>query len=261
MKKLFSLFAAALFAVMSLNLSTLTVSAEEPVTYYVKYNPEIEDWWYQISSTWDNNLNGMNMYFMHEALKDGDHVIVEGTSGEQELHLDANLGSLTIISNAKCSVFADGIQDCYILSGAASNIHGNVTNGYLYDFSVCNFYNDCTNLDISYTDLPTIAVNVVGKCNNFKVHSEDNSTIKYQLYNFTKALSFNDCQLENNANEYSTTPTPSSTAPVVTTTPAAPSTSDEYDDVPKTGESGTYLLAFGIAAICFAGSFVLRKKA
>ncbi len=257
MKKLFSLFAAALFAVMSLNLSTLTVSAEEPVTYYVKYNPEIEDWWYQIGSTWDNYLNGMNMYFMREALKDGDHVIVEGTSGEQELHLDANLGSLTVMANADCSVFVNSIQDCYILSGGYANIHSNVTNGYLYDFSICNFHMDCTNLDISYTDLPTIAVAVVGKCDSFKVHSADNSTVKYQLYNFASNLFFKDCVIQNDPSEYSTTPTASS-APA---TPAAPSASDEYDDVPKTGESNAYLLAFGIAALCFAGSFALKKRA
>lgn len=261
MKKLFSLFAVVMLAVMSLNLNTLTVSAEEPVTYNVKYNAEKNEWWYQLGSYWDSNYNGMDMYFMMQDLKDGDHVIVEGTAGEQELHLNVNLGSLTIISNASCSVYANGVQNCYILSGAFANIHSNVTNAYMYDFSVANFYNDCTNLDISYTDLSTIAVAVIGKCSNFKVHTDDNSTTKYQLYNFKAPLIFENSAVQNDASEYDTTPTASSSTPTTTTTPAAPSASDEYDDVPKTGESSLYLVAFGFAALCFAGSYALKKRA
>ena len=256
MKKLFTLFAVVMFAVMSLNLNMLTVSADAPVTYYVKYNEELKEWRYQTGSYWDNNSTGNLIYFFHEALKDGDHVIVAGTAGEQELHVNVTLGSLTVMANAKCSVYADGIQDCYILSGGSANIHSNVTNGYLYDFSVCNFYNDCTNVDVSYSDLPTIAVNVVGKCDSFKVHTYDNSTVKYQLYNFNTGLSFSNSQVQNDASEYSTTPVANNTAPVTT-----PSTSDEYDDVPKTGGTYVYPWAFAIAALCFAGSYALKKKA
>ncbi len=256
MKKLFSLFAVVMLAVMSLNLNMLTVSADGPVTYYVKYNEEKNEWWYQLGSYWNPEQNGMDMYFMMVDLKDGDHVIVEGTAGEQELHVNVNLGSLTVISSAACSVFANGIQNCYLLSGAYANIHSNVTNAFMYDFSVANFYNDCTNLDVSYTDLSTIAVAVVGKCNNFKVHTDDNTITKYQLYNFTAPLLLENSELQNDPSEYSTTPT---TNTVVT--PSVPSASDEYDDVPKTGESSLYLMAFGFAALCFAGSYLLKKRA
>ena len=256
MKKLFTLFTAVLFAVMSLNLNTLTVSADGPATYYVKYDEATQEWWYQEGSGWDNTVAGKDIYFFHEALKDGDYVVVEGTSGDQELHINKTLGNLTIMANAKCSVYANGVQDCYILSGAIANIHSNVTNGYLYDFSVCNFYNDCTNLTISYTDLPTISVVVVGKCNNFKVQTFDQTTVKYQAYNFTTMLVFEESEIKNAATEYSTTPT---AAPAAPAKPAAPA--DEYDDVPKTADSYAYILAFGVAALCFTGSYLLKKRA
>lgn len=259
MKKLFSLFAVVMMAVMSLQLSALTVAAEEPTTYIVKYDATTDDWNYQEGSTWDDDSDGKSMYYMTLEMKDGDYIVVEAPEGNPVLDLDFHLGNLTIKPNSSCMVDAKSIKDCYILSGAHATIDCDVTNGYLYDFSVCNFNKNCDNLKIYYTDDTTISVNVVGTCKDFYMHNDAKGRVKYQLYNFTTALTVQDGKLKNDADEYSTSPSSSTAAPA---TPQAPSTSaDEYDDVPKTGESSTYLFAFGLAAVCFLGSYSLKKRA
>ena len=256
MKKLFSLFAVVMVAVMSLNLSTLTVAAEEPTTYIVKYVAATDDWLYQIGSTWDNDSEGKSMYYMTLEMKDGDYVIVEAHEGNPTLDLDFHLGNLTITANSSCTANVKSVNDCYILSGAHANINCDVTNGYLYDFSVCNFLGNCANLKIYYTDDVTISVNVVGTCKDFYMHNDANNSVKYQMYNFTAPLTLNSGELKNSAGEYSTTPS------AAQATPAAPSTGgNEYDDVPKTGQSNAYLFAFGLAAVCFLGSYSLKKRA
>lgn len=256
MKKLFSLFAVVMMAVMSLNLSTLTVAAEEPTTYIVKYDAPTDEWIYQVGSKWDDETQGKSMYYMTLEMKDGDYIVVEAPEGNPTLNLDFHLGNLTITANSSCTANVKSVKDCYILSGAMANINCNVTNGYLYDFSVCNFFGNCDNLKIYYTDDATISVNVVGTCKDFYMHNDANNSVKYQLYNFTVPLSVSSGKLTNSAGEYSTTPS------ATQATPAAPSTGgNEYDDVPKTGQSNTYLFAFGLAAVCFLGSYSLKKRA
>ena len=256
MKKLFSLFAVVMMAVMSLNLSTLTVAAEEPTTYIVKYDVPTDKWYYQVDNEWDEQLPLREMYYMTLEMKDGDYVVVVAQEGNPTLDLDFHLGNLTITANSSCTANVKSIKDCYILSGAMANINCDVTNGYLYDFSVCNFFGNCDNLKIYYTDDSTVSVNVVGTCKDFYMHNDANNSVKYQMYNFTAPLSLNSGVLQNTAGEYSTTPS------AAQATPAAPSTGgNEYDDVPKTGQSSAYLFAFGLAAVCFLGSYSLKKRA
>lgn len=256
MKKLFSLFAVVMMAVMSLNLSTLTVAAEEPTTYIVKYVVATDDWLYQVGSKWDDESEGKSMYYMTLEMKDGDYVVAEAHEGNPTLDLDFHLGNLTITANSSCTVNVKSVKDCYILSGAQASINCNVTNGYLYDFSVCNFLGNCDNLKIYYTDDSTVSVNVVGTCKDFYMRNDANGSVKYQMYNFTAPLTLISGELKNSAGEYSTSP---AAAPA---TPAAPSTGgNEYDDVPKTSQSNTYLFAFGLAAVCFLGSYSLKKRA
>ena len=138
MKKLFSLFAVVMMAVMSLNLSTLTVAAEEPTTYIVKYDVPTDKWYYQVDNEWDEQLPLREMYYMTLEMKDGDYVVVVAQEGNPTLDLDFHLGNLTITANSSCTANVKSIKDCYILSGAQANINCDVTNGYLYDFSVCN---------------------------------------------------------------------------------------------------------------------------
>lgn len=254
MKKLFSLFAVVMMAVMSLNLNALTVNAAEPTTYVVKYDATEDYWYYQVGSKWDNHGQSREMYYMTLEMKDGDYIVVDALEGTPVLELDFHLGNLTILANSSCTVKAKSIKDCYILSGATGTIECDVTNGYLYDFSSCNFLKNCDNLKVNYTDEETVFVNVVGTCKDFYMLNTATNKVKYQLYNFTAPLSVSEGDLTNAATEYST-------APAAAAKPAPSSSADEYDDVPKTGESNAYLFAFGLAAVCFLGSYSLKKRA
>ena len=255
MKKLFSLFAVVMMAVMSLNLNVLTVKAATPTTYIVKYEASTEDWYYQVGNKWDDSQPLRYIYYLTFEMKDGDHIVVDAREGSPVLDLDFHLGSLTLLPNNICTVKAKSIKDCYISSGAFANIECDVTNGYLYDFSVCNFYKNCDNLKVYYTDDSTISVNVVGTCKDFYMQDTSNNKVKYQLYNFKTSLCVGEGKLMNSANEYSTAPSATTTKPAAST-----SNGNEYDDVPKTGESNAYLFAFGLAAVCFLGSYSLKKR-
>ncbi len=256
MKKLFSLFAVVMMAVLSLNLNALSVSAAEPTTYIVKYDVATDDWYYQVGSKWNDEVTERQMYYMTLEMKDGDYVVVEAPEGSPTLELDFHLGNLTVKPNDACTVKAKSIKDCYVLSGATATINCDVTNGYLYDFSTANFNKNCDKLEISYSDEKTVSVAVVGTCKDFYAHNEANTKVKYHVYNFTAPLYLKKGVLQNSTSEYSIDP---ASAPAAPSAPAAGA--DEYDDVPKTGETNAYLFAFGLAAVCFLGSYSLKKRA
>lgn len=260
MKKLFSLFAVVMMAVISLNLNAITVSAAEPTTYIVKYDAGKEDFVYQVGSTWnDEGIQYREMYYMTLEIKDGDILIVDSLDAPQipTIELNVSLSNLTLLPNCKCTVTAKSITNCYLLSGAVGIINCDVTNGYVYDYSVGNFNQNCDNVEASYTDASTVSAAVVGKCKSFYAH--DASTTMHHVYNFTEPMLFINGDLETDPAAYSTTPSASAPAPAPAT-PSAPK-ADEYDDVPKTGGSDAFVWAFGIAAICFAGSFYFKKRA
>lgn len=267
MKKLFCLFSVVMFAVMSLNLNMLTASAEEPSTYYVNYDSIKEEWYYQEGSSWDETAPPPNkeLYLLTLEFKDGDYLVVEAEGNDfPELKMDFNIGNLTVISDSSVIVYAKSIKDCYILHDSKASIHCNVTNAWVYDNSAVNFNKDCTNLELIYDENPEISVAVLGKCDYFYAHS--NSKVMYKVWSFTDELIF-DGYLRTSSDHYrvdgpaagGSTPTP----PAATTTPTTPGASDDsaYDDVPKTGQSGAYIWAFGIAAVSFAGVFLLKKRA
>lgn len=258
MKKLFSLFAVVMMAVLSLNLGALSVSAAEPNTYIVKYNVAKDNWFYQVGNKWDKGATSRELYYLTlDQFKDGDYIIVDAPNGNPVLDLDFHLGNLTVKSGDSCTVNAKSIKDCYVLIGATANINCDVTNAYLYDSCVANFTKNCDNLDVTYSDASTVSVNVVGTCKSFYMHSTTKT--KYNCYDFTKPLCVESGKLRNAEGEYSATPAtqPAQPAPA----PQAPAAGNEYDDVPKTGQSNAFLFAFGLAAVCFLGSYSLKKRA
>ena len=260
MKKLFSLFAVVMMAVMSLNLGALTVSAETPNTYIVKYDPSRDNWYYQPGNEWEW-ANAREIYYLTlDQLKDGDHIVVESPEGDPTLDLDFNLGSLTVKSGDTCTVNAKSIKDCYILTGATASINCDVTNGYVYDYCTVNFNKNCDNLEVTYAKVETVFINVLGTCKHLNMHT-DTGVAKYNFYNFTKPLCIEKGKLRNAEGEYSTTPAAAPAAPAAPVAPQAPANNaNDYDDVPKTGQSNAYLFAFGLAAVCFLGSYSLKKR-
>ena len=271
MKKLFSILSVALFAVILFFQSTINAEAADPTTYYVQYDADAKQWYYQVGSSWDDTVPPpkREIYYMIQDMKDGDYVVVEATEGWPELKLDFHLGNVTVTPNSSCMISAKSIAECYILHDSYVSITADVEHAWVYDNASCNFNLNCNTLELLYADEPTMSVGVLGTCNEFIAHNMNTSATLYHLWNFTDDLIFNDTYLRTSADSYSINPpstpaasivpnTSSSTAPA-TSTPAA-SDADEYDDVPKTGESAAYLWMFAIAALCFAGSYSFKKK-
>lgn len=270
MKKLFSLFSLVLMTMMFLNLNLISVSAEEPTTFYIKHNDTDDKWYYQIGSSWDDTQKGTESYCLLFDMKDGDYLVVAGSDAFNELNVDFHLGNLTMLPDTMCSITAKSIENCYALAGSGVSIFCNVTNAWVYDNAKVNFNKDCLNLELIYEDDPTMAVNLFGTCNYFHAHNKEDTKTMYKLWNFREDLIFSDGYLKTQREYYDIEPSaaPATPAPEVSTptasTPSAPSASvdySEYDEVPKTGEALGYMWAFGIAAVCFLGSFTLKKRA
>ncbi len=264
MKKLFAFFTAALFLAMSLNVNALTAEAADPKTYYVKYYPDKKAWYYQEGNTWSEEVAGRELYYMTLDFKDGDYVVAEGYGDFPNLELDFHLGNFTVVTGTALTIKCKSIKDCYVLIEAVTSVTAPVENAYVYDRATANFNGDCLNLELVYDQEPTMGVNVVGKCNYFYCHN--NTHTKYKLWGFTQPVVFAGGFLQTPYWGYliepptgtAATPAPT-TAPVATTAPAAP-VQGVLDDVPKTGQSYSYIVALGLAALCFVGGYSLKRK-
>lgn len=243
--------------------STMTVRAEEPVTYYLKY-VDNEGWRFQVGSAWDSNLGRREIYYLQQDIKDGDLLVVEGSPTQLDLRLSVKLSNLTLKNAATVVVGATSIQDLYVLEGSVAAVNGDITNAYLYNGSACTINNNVTNLHVIGTYGLTATVNVVGDVAH--VVGRDDYQTFYEYYNVaTGKMYVKNGTVQTEAQYYSTTAPAETPQPTVTPQPPAgqntqqPSSS-EYDDVPKTGESSIYLWLLSIAGVCLAGSYTLKKS-
>lgn len=285
-KALVSMLAAAALLTVLPPASSMTASAEGS-TYAVKCIDG--KWYYQKGSTYDDSvIPPREIYYMlTEDWKDGDAVVVyNDQDNAPALDLgNVRVGNLTIPQNNKFTiVFAGSYDICYVLGGSTCAINGDVTNAFVYDYpnpATCSFNSNVSNLDVAVNNTDHVSVNLScgGAVRHLYVHTEGKTF--YDLYAFqTNSLSIENGILKTPAWQYSTTPTESdlatqagiqqgtTQAPAATATPAptkAPSNDNEYDDVPKTGDSVSYVQLYlclsGAAILCFLGSRLLKKSA
>lgn len=267
MKKLLSIFAVACFALILCAQNIVPAAAAEPTTYVVKYDSAKDEWYYQVGSSWDDTVPPprREIYYMIQDMKDGDYVVVDSTDDRGTLVLDFTLGNLTILPHSTALITCKGVQEYYQLHDTAVSLTANVEKAFVYDNAVCNFNKNVNTLELIYAESPEMAVGVVGSCHELWVHNSSATETKYALWNFTESLVFNEGIVKNAFGTYAINPPSAPAAPIVSNTPtaapSAPSSSaDEYDDVPKTGESAMFLWLFGLAALCFAGSYSFKKK-
>ena len=272
-KNVFTMLAAAALLFL-FGDGSLKAAAAEPVTYYVEYRAEKEDWVYRANTPdFADNENYGDMYYMMQALKDGDIVVVnyDGSGSDPALDLgNVHLSNLTV---AQCDsfgiIYTGDVDECVGHANGSCAINGNIGTAYLYDPVVCNFNKNVRELRLSFEEDANItsSIGCVGTVGHFYASSP--SRVQYDFYNF-QADTFH---LENGDfltpswafSETGTTaqPTP---VPAPAPTPAAgnssSSSSDEYDHVPKTGESAPVWLLY-FAAFCLTGSaavYVIRRK-
>ena len=280
MKTIVSLLAAAALLLMVCGVKNLQADAAEPVTYSLKYVEEKGEWRFHIGAWDDNNAGHRELYYLKEAIKDGDIIVIEGGEQSLTLELPVNLNNITFNHSHLAIITAKSVENVYVLRDSVAVVNGDVVNAHVYDNAVANFNNNVTNLFITKERSGEQSINVV--CTVAYVKTSDADRVYNELYNF-QANSF--CQekgiLKTDASKYSTVPvdpallqqpvaavTPAApadpaapVAPVDPVAPAVPAVSSEYDDVPKTGDP--YVLPYALimtACICFGGVYLLRDK-
>lgn len=268
LKKFLALTAAAVMLTFLPNANVLTASAEEPVTYYVMYDEEDEDWWYHLGSEWDEDAPSGSYEDLQKNIKNGDIVAVGNGSVSHALVLNVHLSNLTI--NNKTDILAmvnvtGGIDNCYFNRGTLGSITGSVTNAYVYGASLANFHNSVGNLysyEVDSETAPTIGV--AGTVSYFVAQRSDGS-IRHSGTNFKAETFFLDEGiLATDSDDYTQdiSSGPASTAAQSTNTTQktnSSTSSGEYDAVPKTGETSFVLWLCLAAAVSFSGSLLLRR--
>lgn len=242
--------------------NALTASANTPVTYYVKYLANDNQWRFQEGSSWNDSVSHRELYYMYEALKDGDSIVIDGSNPGFILETSVRLKNVTLLHGAAAVVAASSIDECYILRDSVGAINGNVTNAYVYDNGRCTFNNNVGTLTIqndSFLVNDTLLhanVSVNGTVGH--LIGKDNVQLHYEHYNFAAGtLVITDGDVKTDPANYSNSPSASST----TASSSTSYSSDEYDDVPKTGESNFIFVLLGISALCLAGRYTLKKTA
>lgn len=263
-KKMVSMLVAiALLCLVPLSSNTLSVRAAEPVTYCVKYVAANDEWRFQVGSAWNDSTSHRELYYLKQDIKDGDLLVVEGSGGSLNLEVNVRLSNLTF-NHGNGVVTAKGIDACYVLKDSTCAVNGDVTNAYVYDNAVCTFNNNVGYLEVTGSYGVSETISSLGTVGHVKGILD--TRVFYDVYNVAAGkLSIENGNLKTDAQYYSTTPaadtsSASTDTPATTPAPAAPSNTGEYDDVPKTGETNIIFWLLGIAAVCIAGSYSLKKS-
>ena len=265
--KFISLLASVAMLVALPGINTLTVSAAEPTTYSLGYTDD--GWRWQISSTFDESKPSSDIYYLlNEHIKDGDVVVIYGGPADEdnELHFPVRLSNLTLSGTSNMViVYANGIDSCYVLSNnCIAAINSNVTNAYVYNDAIVSFNKNVTNMVVeAYPDSAT-AVSCGGTVG--EVIGKYDNTVSYHVWDVeADKLYIEADSLKTDSAYFSPNPpSGSSSQSTASTTQSSASTtqssaSDDYDDVPKTGESNMIFLLLGLSAICFLGSRKLSR--
>lgn len=274
-KKLLALTASALMLAAIPNANVLTVSADEPVTYHLMYegSENGEGHWYYQLGEWTNEGEHREFYYMQETLKNGDIVVVENAAPSQ-LTLNVHLSNLTIKNTSGALAMVSvtgGIDSCYFLNGSQGSVTGNVTNGYVYGASTANFNSNVTNL-YSYNDNPDAGPNigVTGTVAYYMAEDSNDPNPPYGTHFTANTFSVQNGELKTASEHYTrdvsggpaSSNTPAASQPASTPKPAASgSSADEYDAVPKTGETSPVIWLSLIAVCCLGVSLNLRRSA
>ncbi len=265
MASLFAVF-AVIAAVLLAPQGQLVASAAGN-TYIVQAD-EDGDWNYQSGSVWDDTEEGRELYYLQQEIKDGDLLVVQG-SGE-EIRLNVHLANVTLTKGASALVFANGIDECYILSGCVAAINGEVANAWVYDTGRATFNNNVQTLQIINEEENEPKAYVTAKGSIGHVIARDSGGTHYEYYSVQSgALDIEDGSWKTAEGRYSSTPSAQpapapASEPTSAPTASAPqpaAASGEYDDVPKTGESGAVCWLLAAAAVCLAGKALLKRAA
>lgn len=264
LKKFVSLLSAVALCVLLPNANALTVSAAEPVTYYVKH---VDDEWKFQTGGWSNSEYNRDLYYMFEEIKDGDIVVVDNNGYEKfvTLNFSKRLSNLTIVKDSHAIVSATGIDQVHALSGSSTAITGDVNNAALFDDAGVTFHSNVNTLTLIDTKGESTGTATVAGTAGHVIRKTDTDYIYFEIFNVAQGqLNIEWGSLKTDAAHYSTTPTATQApqAPAAqpqASTPQQSTSSGEYDDVPKTGESNVIVWLLGISVLCLLGKRALNR--
>lgn len=260
LKKIVSLLTAVAICALLPGFNTMTVQAEGPTTFYIKYvsNDEMSEWRYQTGAiAWNENASNSHLFYLGDHIKDGDVVIVDGNAIKTPLKIPAHLSNLTLVQNTSVVVTTNGVDECFVHKNNVSAVNGDINTAYVLNNAGVTFNNNVQNLFVSDTSGIHCVVSVGGTVGH--LNGTDVDKTYYDYYNFQAGtLSIKDGKVLTDAQYYSTTPT---NAPANTPAQGSQSSnSGDYDDVPKTGESNMIYYLLGVAALCLMGRAYIKKS-
>lgn len=280
-KKIVSVLAAAAVLAIAPGTNALKAEAATPTTYYVKYDVDKNDWRMQVNE-WKDDYEGRELYYLNEGdekVKDGDILVVlpndENETGGKEIHVNAHLSNLTVNRAHAVVTVGGGISECYVFGDSQAAITGNTTNAYVYDNAICTFHSNVTNLNLIATQSNEIEsdVTVAGTVTHASL-ANDGGVFK-EYYNFLAGTFNHDFpnglmtatyhySNDPNTNAISAPEVPASNVPTpagtTTTSQGNTSSSNEYDDVPKTGENNMAIWLLAISVACFTSCVMMSRK-
>lgn len=239
--------------------NALTASAEEPTTFSIAYVEDKDEWHYQEGAEFDPDEAHYNVDEIGDDIRNGDLVVVYGNNKNScSIEIPVYLSNLTIMGAEQYVVVStNGVTDFFAIMGSVAAVNGDIQNAYLYDNARVTFNNNVGTLDIS-ADIDSLSyAYCAGTVGHAIGHYEND--VHYEVYNVAAGkFEAEEAKLKTDAQYYSTTPGGSSSGGSNSGSTGGNSAS-EYDDVPKTGEFPTALLLLGIAVVCFAGSYTLKR--
>ncbi len=246
MKKVFAVMLGLCLMLTAFCFTKVDVKAAEPVTYTLRVVNN--EWRCMVGYPWNDSGIHLGMVYMEQYLNDGDKIVVDDDSMELHLTVEKRLESITFGKSKLSVIYAPGIDNVYVLNNSVASINCDVKNGYVYQNATANFNSNLGYLEVYNKTSPLQAsVFVAGTLGHVKAYDAEKT--HFEFFDFARGSLFVDKgSLKTNASLYSIVPaaTPAPTKKPVAST----STSDEYDDVPKTGDIASYYWMFGLAAAC-----------
>ncbi|MBE5883752.1 MAG: hypothetical protein E7291_04990 [Lachnospiraceae bacterium] len=258
LKKFVALLTATAICALLPGVNAMTASADEPVTYYIKYVTDVQDWRYQTGG-WNDSATHHNLMYLHDLIKDGDVIVVDNNGYAPHLNIEVGvkLSNLTVAQNSSAVVSTKGVDQCYVLSGSSAAVTGDVNDAYLYDFAAASFHGNVNDLTFIDTMAQSTGSATADGTVDHVIRKTDDGRVHFEMYNVAQGkLNISYATILTDATYYSTTPSTTPSAPA-TTQPAV--SADEYDDVPKTGENNSIFLLLGTAVVCLLGKRALKR--
>lgn len=257
MKKIWAVLMCLGMVCTAVCAGRMEVRAEGAVTYSLKVVND--EWRYQPNYPWDDTVQHRELYYMQQALKDGDKLVVLEADKGLDLAVDKSLSNVTLQRGGSVVLTAPYIEELYALDGSYAAVNADIGKAYIYGKAAINFNKNVQYLEV-YSAGDGIGLSASVGCLGTVGHAcayEGSHTV-FDIYT-VKAGTFSLVGGAFNIAEgnFSKTPSAEVTAPVQSA-PAAP---EEWDDVPKTGDTAGYYPLLLLAAICMLeGCRLLHKK-